>query len=46
MILLEDIDVYALVETLDRYASNPDYVKLLKKQIRSLKNDERISITD
>ena len=46
MILLEDIDVYALVETLDRYASNPDYVKLLTRKIQSLRNDERISITD
>ena len=46
MILLEDIDVYALVETLDRYASNPDYVKLLTNKIRSLRNDERISTSD
>lgn len=46
MLLLDEIDLYELVETLDRYASNPDYVKLLQKKIRSLINDERISITD
>jgi len=45
MILLEDIDVYALVELLNRYASNPNYVKLLQKTIKSLKN-ERVSNTD
>jgi len=45
MILLEDIDVYALVELLDRYASNPNYVKLLKKTIKSLEN-ERVSNTN
>ena len=39
MLLLDEIDLYELVETLDRYASNPDYVKLLQKKIKSLKDD-------
>ena len=31
MVLLDEIDVFELVETLDRYASNPNYVNLVKK---------------
>jgi len=45
MILLDEIDVFELVETLDRYASNPNYVNLLKKTIKMLKN-ERVSDTN
>lgn len=46
MILDKNIDVYTLVQTLDRYASNPEYVKILTKKIRFIRNDERISTTD
>ena len=45
MILLNEIDVFELVETLERYASNPNYVNLVKKTIKQLKN-ERISNTN
>ena len=45
MILLNEIDVFELVETLERYASNPNYVELVKKTIKRLKN-ERISDSD
>ena len=45
MILLNQIDVFELVETLERYASNPNYVNLVKKTIKQLKN-ERISNTN
>jgi uncharacterized FlgJ-related protein len=45
MILLDEIDVFELVETLERYASNPNYVNLVKKTIKKLKN-ERISDSD
>ena len=45
MILLNEIDVFELVETLERYASNPNYVNLVKKTIKRLKN-ERISDSD
>ena len=45
MILLDEIDVFELVETLDRYASNPNYVNLIKKTIKMLKN-ERVSDTN
>jgi uncharacterized FlgJ-related protein len=45
MILLDEIDVFELVETLERYASNPNYVNLVKKTIKRLKN-ERISDSD
>ena len=45
MVLLDDIDVFELVETLERYASNPNYVNLVKKTIKQLKN-ERISNTN
>ena len=45
MILLNQIDVFELVETLERYASNPNYVELVKKTIKRLKN-ERISDSD
>ena len=45
MILLNEIDVFELVETLERYASNPNYVNLVKKTIKMLKN-ERVSDTN
>jgi uncharacterized FlgJ-related protein len=45
MILLDEIDVFELVETLERYASNPNYINLVKKTIKRLKN-ERISDSD
>ena len=45
MVLLDEIDVFELVETLERYASNPNYVNLVKKTIKRLKN-ERISDSD
>ena len=45
MVLLDEIDVFELVETLERYASNPNYVNLVKKTIKKLKN-ERISDSD
>ena len=45
MILLNQIDVFELVETLERYASNPNYVNLVKKTIKRLKN-ERVSDSD
>ena len=46
MIFDKNIDVYTLVQTLDRYASNPEYVKIITKKIRSIRNDERISTPD
>ncbi len=45
MLKNDDLDVLVLVETLTRYATNPNYIKLLKKTIKSLRN-ERISDTD
>jgi len=45
MVLLDEIDVFELAETLERYASNPDYVNLIKKTIKMLKN-ERVSDTN
>ena len=45
MLKNDDLDVLALVETLKRYATNPNYIKLLKKTIKSLRN-ERVSDTD
>jgi uncharacterized FlgJ-related protein len=45
MVLLDEIDVFELVETLERYASNPNYVNLVKKTIKMLKN-ERVSDTN
>ena len=45
MVLLDKIDVFELVETLERYASNPNYVNLVKKTIKMLKN-ERVSDTN
>lgn len=45
MVLLDEIDVFELVETLERYASNPNYVDLVKKTIKMLKN-ERVSDTN
>ena len=45
MVLLDEIDVFELVETLERYASNPNYVNLVKKTIKMLKN-ERVSNTN
>ena len=45
MLKNDDLDVLALVETLTRYATNPNYIKLLKKTIKSLRN-ERVSDTN
>ena len=45
MVLLDNIDIFKLVETLERYASNPNYVNLVKKTIKMLKN-ERVSDTN
>lgn len=45
MVLLDEINVFELVETLERYASNPNYVELVKKTIKTIKN-ERISDSD
>ena len=45
MVLLDEIDVFELVETLEKYASNPNYVNLVKKTIKMLKN-ERVSDTN
>ncbi len=45
MILSDNIDIFKLVETLKKYASNPNYVNLVKKTIKKLKN-ERISDSD
>ena len=39
MVLLNQIDVFELVETLEKYASNPNYVNLVKKTIKRLKNE-------
>jgi len=39
MIKNDNLDVLILVETLSRYASNPNYIKLLKKTIKSLRNE-------
>ena len=44
MIKNDNLDVLILVETLSRYASNPNYVKLIQKTIKSL--NERVSNTD
>ena len=40
MIKNDNLDVLILVKTLSRYASNPNYVKLLKKTIKSLRNEK------
>ena len=45
MLKNNDLDVLVLVKTLTRYATNPNYTKLLIKTIKSLRN-ERISDTD
>ena len=45
MLKNDDLDVLALVKTLTRYATNPNYIKLLKKTIKSLRN-ERVSTTN
>jgi len=45
MLKNDNLDVLVLVETLTRYATNPNYIKLLKKTIKSLRN-ERVSDTD
>jgi len=45
MLKNDDLDVLVLAETLTRYATNPNYIKLLKKTIKSLRN-ERVSDTD
>ena len=45
MLKNDDLDVLALVKTLTRYATNPNYIKLLKKTIKSLRN-ERVSDTN
>ena len=38
MLKNDDLDVLVLVETLTRYATNPNYIKLLKKTIKTLRN--------
>ena len=45
MLKNNDLDVLELIKTLKRYATNPDYIKLLKKTIKSLRN-ERVSDTN
>lgn len=45
MVLSDEINVFELVETLEKYASNPNYVNLVKKTIKMLKN-ERVSDTN
>ncbi len=45
MIKNDNIDVFALVEKLSRFATDPDYVKLVKGTIKKLEN-ERISTTN
>ena len=45
MVISDNIDIFKLVETLERYASNPNYVNLVKKTIKMLKN-ERVSDTN
>ena len=45
MIKNDNIDVYALVEKLSRFATDPNYVKLVKKTMKKLEN-ERISTSD
>ena len=45
MIKEGNIDVFKLADTLHRYASNPNYTTLIKKKIKSLRN-ERISTTN
>lgn len=39
MLKNDNLDVLVLVETLTRYATNPNYIKLLKKTIKSLRNE-------
>ncbi len=39
MLKNDDLDVLILVKTLTRYATNPNYVKLLKKTIKSLRHE-------
>tara|TARA_R100001377_G_scaffold48505_1_gene27998 strand:- start:1059 stop:1721 length:663 start_codon:yes stop_codon:yes gene_type:complete len=39
MLKNNDLDVLVLVETLTRYATNPNYIKLLKKTIKSLRKE-------
>mgnify|MGYP003629518112 FL=1 len=45
MLKNDDLNVLVLVETLTKYATNPNYIKLLKKTIKSLRN-ERVSDTN
>ena len=45
MIKNDKINVYDLVETLNRFATDPNYVKLVKQTIKRLEN-ERISTTN
>ena len=45
MLKNNDLDALVLVKTLTRYATNPNYTKLLIKTIKSLRN-ERISTTN
>ena len=45
MLKNDNLNVLVLVETLTRYATNPNYIKLLKKTIKSLRN-ERVSDTN
>ena len=42
MLKENNLDVLILVETLGRYATNPNYIKLLKKTIKSLRKNEEL----
>tara|TARA_R110002051_G_scaffold39574_1_gene83276 strand:+ start:1190 stop:1786 length:597 start_codon:yes stop_codon:yes gene_type:complete len=39
MIKEDNLDVLKLVETLTRYAENPNYIKILKRTIKALRNE-------
>jgi len=41
MLKNNDLDVLELIKTLKRYATNPDYIKLLKKTIKSLRKENK-----
>ena len=42
MLKENNLNVLTLVETLGRYATNPNYIKLLKKTIKSLRKNEEL----
>ena len=46
MLKMDKIDSFKLVEKLKRFATDPDYVELIKKTIKTLRNNERISNTN